>query len=383
MLLLVNSLLIGASFLLSIILLLNPTQVNRKGNRWFGFFVLALFLILLENFIISAKLVSLNDVRLEWLSLSNFVIAPLLFMSVSYFVEPLRQWKNKDLWHFSLGIFLLILMLIHLFFPQDTLENETQTNDNTQIVLIVFSVIFGSQILIYSGISYLKIVRHQKKLLFFSSNTTHQDLHELKNISIVINIMALIWLADIFFYLSENYPWFDLGSSFIDLGIIVYMAINWLKQKEIFPYNNTEKLDIESVIQSDVNSIEPKRKLLDEAKLEFAKKELLQLMSSQKPYLNPDLSLFKLAESLQLTPHVLSYILNEGIGQNFYTFVNTFRINEAKQLITDPKMTYLNLLGIAFEVGFNSKTSFNTAFKKITGMTPSEFKSSKKLRSDL
>ena len=77
---------------------------------------------------------------------------------------------------------------------------------------------------------------------------------------------------------------------------------------------------------------------------------------------------------MNCTPHQLSYIINNGFDENFYQFINRFRIEEAKKLILNPNMNHLSLLGIGFEVGFNSKSVFNTTFKKNTGKTPSEFK---------
>ena len=79
---------------------------------------------------------------------------------------------------------------------------------------------------------------------------------------------------------------------------------------------------------------------------------------------------------MNLSTHLLSYTINTGFDENFYQFINRYRIDEAKKMVLDPQMGHLNLVGIAFAVGFNSKTAFNTAFKKATGQTPSEFKKS-------
>jgi AraC-like DNA-binding protein len=97
-------------------------------------------------------------------------------------------------------------------------------------------------------------------------------------------------------------------------------------------------------------------------------------MMIKKPYLDSELNLIKLAELLQMTPHQLSYIINNGFNENFFQYVNGYRVEKAKELLVEDEMNKLSILGIAFESGFNSKTSFNTTFKKFTGQTPSEFK---------
>jgi AraC-like DNA-binding protein len=97
-------------------------------------------------------------------------------------------------------------------------------------------------------------------------------------------------------------------------------------------------------------------------------------MKNQKLFLDSELNLIKLSSISGIPLHQLSYTINNGFNENFFMFVNRFRIEEAKKLILDPKMNYLSILGIGFEVGFNSKTVFNTTFKKITGFTPTSFK---------
>jgi AraC-like DNA-binding protein len=97
-------------------------------------------------------------------------------------------------------------------------------------------------------------------------------------------------------------------------------------------------------------------------------------METRRPWLEPDLTLEELASQLALRPKVLSQAINEGLDQNFFEFINTYRIGEAKRLLTNPADKKITVLEVLYQVGFNSKSSFNTVFKKQTGMTPSEFK---------
>lgn len=96
-------------------------------------------------------------------------------------------------------------------------------------------------------------------------------------------------------------------------------------------------------------------------------------MTHKKPYLNGDLSLTHLAEQLAFNPNQLSQILNEGFGENFYRFVNRYRVEESKRLLLDPAFAHYSVLGIAFQAGFGTKSTFNKTFKELIGLSPSEF----------
>ena len=97
-------------------------------------------------------------------------------------------------------------------------------------------------------------------------------------------------------------------------------------------------------------------------------------MVEKKPYLNPDLNLPELAGELNIPSHYLSQVINKNIGQNFFDFINRYRIEEVKSKIMDPNYHKYSVLGIAFEAGFNSKSAFNRVFKNSTGQTPTQFK---------
>ena len=121
------------------------------------------------------------------------------------------------------------------------------------------------------------------------------------------------------------------------------------------------------------NSGAKKKALLDEKQIDTYSGQLLDYMATEKPYLDADLSLRKLANQLELSPNQLSMVLNEGLGKNFNGFVNHYRVEEFKMLAKDPGSANLTIVALAYECGFNSKTVFNTYFKEKTGLTPSEY----------
>jgi AraC-like DNA-binding protein len=115
-----------------------------------------------------------------------------------------------------------------------------------------------------------------------------------------------------------------------------------------------------------------KNKLKDDLLPEY-KNKLMQFMDEEQPYLNSRLTINQLASSIEIPVHHLSQILNEKIGQNFFEFINSYRVSEVKKRFLNPEYKNLTLLGIALESGFNSKASFNRIFKQMTQQTPTEF----------
>ncbi|TYA59017.1 helix-turn-helix domain-containing protein [Formosa maritima] len=116
-----------------------------------------------------------------------------------------------------------------------------------------------------------------------------------------------------------------------------------------------------------------KQALLDADEIKKYSKELEQIMTDYKLYLNPDLSLKDLASYLELPANYVSQLLNQGFDKNFSEYVNTFRLNEFKGRILLEENKGLTIMAVAYDSGFNSKTVFNTFFKKIEGMTPNAF----------
>jgi AraC-like DNA-binding protein len=102
--------------------------------------------------------------------------------------------------------------------------------------------------------------------------------------------------------------------------------------------------------------------------------KLLSLMEKEKPYRDPEITVEKLSNMLDISEKHLSQILNERLQLNFNNFVNKYRVEEAQKKILDPKEKDFVILKIAYDVGFNSKSAFNAAFKKFTQMSPSEFR---------
>lgn len=112
-------------------------------------------------------------------------------------------------------------------------------------------------------------------------------------------------------------------------------------------------------------------------KEEEAKKilsSLLQYMDEEKPYLDSNLTIYDIAKDLEISRHYVTQVINQKLNKNFYTFINEYRIKEFKNRLANPENGHIKIMALAFESGFNSKSSFNTIFKQLEQITPSEYR---------
>jgi AraC-like DNA-binding protein len=138
-----------------------------------------------------------------------------------------------------------------------------------------------------------------------------------------------------------------------------------LKQPEIFSGIGTD--EAKTAPKYAASSLTKEDSMMIKDKIEL-------FMETNKPFRDPDLSLRGLAKELNLNERDLSQVINNNIGLRFFDYVNKYRIQDATSLIENPPDPKMTILEIMYDVGFNSKSSFNTAFLKFTGITPSEYK---------
>ena len=103
------------------------------------------------------------------------------------------------------------------------------------------------------------------------------------------------------------------------------------------------------------------------------KSKVMLVFEERKLFLDPSLTLADLSREVGIGIHELSYVIHNELKKNFYNLINEMRVEEAKMILLSEKIKYSNMAGIAIEAGFNSKTTFNTTFKKLTGQTPTDF----------
>ncbi|MNK02827.1 DNA-binding transcriptional regulator AraC [compost metagenome] len=349
-------LLYGSLILQSFIVLVNPMNVNKKANLFFG-----LFLFFWSTYwildILAICMLPVTEHAAKFVYFLQIFTPILLYASVVLFINPNRKFKKIDLCCCVIPVVYLVLLL---FFW----ENEVCRK------LALFINI--SQNLLYLSFIYYKIRKHQKRIETISSNT-EINLQWLIKLTFLLLITITITvgyeLYNIFIQKTQDNFLMDLLFLFI-----VYITTYYtLRQKEIYPLDEQQRKELLAVELEEEMPGE-KKKLLTDAEFEVFKQRLLFLMETERPYLDGELNLIKLANQMSMNPHQLSYLINNGFNENFFQFVNKYRVERAKALLLDENENKFSLVGIAYEAGFNSKTSFNTIFKKVTHQTPSEFR---------
>ncbi|EZH74290.1 hypothetical protein ATO12_15605 [Aquimarina atlantica] len=174
----------------------------------------------------------------------------------------------------------------------------------------------------------------------------------------------IIWIA----YVLVEWMYFDYNMELVYyypimvlLAVILYYLSLQVIIRTQFLFDNKET---------------PKRKtfILEEIESKHLLDKLTLFMNEKKPFLDGDISLITLANSLDVNPKVLSFVINEHSNKNFNDYINNWRVEEVKKRLNDKAYNHYKMLSIAFDCGFNSKSTFNLAFKKATGLSPSQYK---------
>ncbi len=346
----------GSLVLLSLLKIANPLKVNRKANFWFGIFLFLWSTFWMDEvlFLITGSVIEFHTLFI--VRLIQYLTPIFFYFSVLFYTNPSFTFKITDVKFLSFpAAFLICLVLISLGY--------TAPFEFLSIILILVQALF------YTVLSYITIRKHQRKIQLFSSNTEGINLNWLEYIILVILGVNIIYVVYNLFYDPKSLNFFINAVFLLVIYCVGYYS---LKQKEIYPLEEKQRKELIS-INDNTDTEEVKRKLIPDEELARIKSQLENMMETRQPYLDSELNLIRLAEMLSVSTHHLSYVINTGFQKNFFQYVNEFRVEYAQKLLKDSQ-SKLSILGIAYESGFNSKTSFNTTFKKITGQTPSEFK---------
>jgi AraC-like DNA-binding protein len=253
------------------------------------------------------------------------------------------------------------------------------------------------QLLVYVIFSFYFYNQYKKQIENIFSYKENIDLKWIK--MLVISFLVLFLMIDMihFFSVKTSMPHRILfNTSMLIFNFVIFA--NGLYQKNIFikPFVSVEnpiipfqevlesrQLNDESnqipvvmvEVDSEIDNSQSKyhnSNLSDNVKIKII--EDLEKYMTMKPYNYSNLTIDDVAESLQTNTKYLSQIINETYQKNFYNYINMFRVNDSKEMLISPEFSNYSTEGIAKSVGFNSKSSFYTAFKKYTGLTPIEFK---------
>jgi AraC-like DNA-binding protein len=213
------------------------------------------------------------------------------------------------------------------------------------------------------------LVNHHKNVLKFHANTQGVDLNWLYKLMF---IFPIYFIPQVVFYFISNQYYLTNISDITLFFMLFYSGFHIVQQREIFDLTMQGKVLAEKEIPEQIDV--EKEGLIDEHLMLEIVNNLEKVMKEDKPYLNKNLSLNLLADKLNSRTHIVSYVINSHYNVNFYNYINNFRFDYCKALMKNPKKQHLSIEGIALEGGFGSKSTFNTLFKKQSGMTPTQYK---------
>lgn len=392
----------GAGFLLSFLLFFHPLQQNVTANRWLSFFVFIIGCAFSSTYMIKTETTTLNSFLFKCLSSLQFLLAPSLYISILYFVKPTKTFRKIDLSHFV--PFIIYVVAENIWNDgKGSISTCSLFTINKDVSFLVRDIL-PFQTLFYLIKSYRVLVKHKTNLKLISSAINQINLDWLIQFLFILLLTVIIWINDALFEL----PFLTQATPFVYASSIFFLAYFSIKQKTIFAFKEKDIKEISDVLKYEdykikVNGIKdgvevaneidvtkeateesesikekPKLKRLSTEQVAILSVQLSSLMENDKLFLDNDLNLAAVAEKLGISIHETSFLINESTKDNFYNFINKYRVDEAKKLLASARMDELNILGIAFASGFSSKTTFNTTFKKIVGVSPSQYSKEQK-----
>ena len=361
------------SFFLAFFLLTVKTE-HKISNRLFAFF------LIITSFDISEPLISqITDGPSNlgmFRTLLAFLQIPAFYLYVLSVCYSDFKWKPKYLVHL-LPFLIANLALVPRFYSVNlTAKLDFIVNRQDMIELQFTHWLFHLQVVVYFTAVFLLLRKAKKLYLENNSGESLSSYHWLFQFTSVLTVFYLVVILKNVFKFSD-YPhvsdWIKIGILVSQLFIICWYLYKALNNPGLFR-NIDSKLKLVSDLILEEKTIEP----------ETLNEDLLKLkkyMTDEKPFLNPDLKIQDISKEMNVPVRELSVLINHQLGQHFYDFVNTYRIENAMEILKDSSKSKVTILEILYEVGFNSKSSFNTAFKKHTGNTPTEYRKSLQYKS--
>jgi AraC-like DNA-binding protein len=341
------------------------TTGNKTANRLLAALTLTISIVVSGAVLLTSNYVFLFPHLSRIHQPFVFLAAPLLFLYIRELTSAEKRFEKRDFLHFIPFLGCLVYLLPYYLKSRSGKINILSleyVQESFGQWYYIRSALFITQALAYLILIVLIISKYSRKAREGKSARDKAVLFEVKFFVIA---SAILWVGAILRYVTN----LNGTNLLVPLGasMLIY-AMGYLKMRR--PEPQTTARDEASARKYEKSTLTPERseRYLD---------KLLNFMTSEKPFTDGDLTIQKLAEKLSIPAHHLSQTINERLGQTFSDFINSYRVEEAKKKLLDPAFKHLSVLGIAGEVGFNSKSSFNSVFKKHTNMTPSEFRQSR------
>lgn len=303
-----------------------------------------------------------------------FLYGPLFYLYVRALTAVDEQPDKKHLLHFIPYLTVVLYMLPDFMLNgPDKLVFIENLMKQQPLGYSIFDHLKPVHGIIYTVLTIVEVKKHNLRIRESFSNVDKINLVWFRNL---VTGMVLIWSIVAISVILDDI----LNTSIVANEGVIYFAISILVYS--IGYMGLNQPDIfkqchELCMNADKDNVPESRYRksgLSEKTASEISGRLMELMEKEKPYLDTELTLRSLSEKLDVSQHNLSEVINTKLETNFFDLINKYRVEEFKKKLENPESFNYNLLAIAMDSGFNSKTSFNVIFKKFTQMTPSQYR---------
>ncbi len=351
--------------------LINKSSTKSSENKYLGFLVLVQTLPIFFGAVYRFDLLPYIQHFIGVQTLWPFTLGPLAYFYVRACTQQDFSFRPMMWLHF-LPLILEVIYIIPILGMTGTEKiaiYEQFVKDGKLITPPIISLLKSFHALIYFGISIYLIQQYRKHLPNAASSIDKGFHRWLLFFIIVLAIPILGTYIFVWAQYSRTYTiliWLCGVLTFfiaVDLAILLKPALF-----QTFPHQMLQP-----------ESSEEKKQKYENSSLQTAQKEqyinkLKSCLKLEKPFQSPDLTLAQLAEKVNIPAHYVSQVINEKLGTNFLDFINSYRVKAAQEMLVDPKFSHYTIMSIAYDAGFNAKSTFYAVFKKQTGMTPSQYR---------
>lgn len=305
--------------------------------------------------------------------LSGFPIVhgPFLYLYIKS-ITTQSQMKRSDYLHFFGYI-----IFRAFFFPMNFWSNEEflvlveQLRSDTPPLYRYLDMFITAHGFLYVFMTYLHLRAHRRHVKEYYSN---EGRHALKMMRTVVGLNLFAWITVFIhtFFPSEILRPFTFLTYFFASLFVFVVAYYALTHPRVFVEQWQQLHPPEA---APVGSAKYAKTALKEERADEIKSRLLEYME-EKPWVEPELSIQDISAAIGYPIYQVSQVINNHFETNLYSFINRYRVEEVKGALKDPELRAYPILQVAFQSGFNSKSTFNAVFKEFTGVTPSEYRSS-------
>jgi AraC-like DNA-binding protein len=348
---------------LFVVLLLNHKRVLKsRANIFLSILIVAMTFSITHIFYAGSVIGHISTHMYSPGDPTFLLIAPSLWFYAEELTGQRVRFTRALLLHFA-----PFLLIVTVSLTSSSLHAETfftMVGPHLRLMNILFWILVVAQFSCYLYFIQHKWLAYQKLMRQEVSNTENINISWIRFFLVVFLIVNLFFLFSLFaaIHLEGSKHWLQKATAGVFSVSVFALSFKSILQRDIF---NTIVIEKPADITDAGPVVKPDPALID---------KVITHMKETKPYLDAELTLSTLAKNLSMSRSQLSQLINDGMNENFYDFVNKYRVEEVKRLMTDPAAKNFNLLGIALEAGFKSKSTFNLIFKRFTGLTPTEYK---------